>query len=408
MRGDAEQLSKIAERYCIELEHRSPQSHRVGALANLGRVVRRARQWVVRKVREVVQDHWDVGVFDVAFGSLKAFGVYPALYYAGWAWTIPIMEYAPLNTQLWTAAYLFARGRILNEIGRRRFGHGLDELDALRDRLLRIRPRDARHIHRFTLGGVERTVRVRTSRMRAWWDGFRGRSVPRNVVSQSELRRHVGDREFLAEANELRGNPYLYEAVLIQKLLGESAGRAKLLEISAPVRPEHGEARALVSAIGETSAATRARVVEQGDSLATALRRNFGPHPSATAFALRCLHWSLQRRIYREMAALATLEYRLLADLLEGRRVDASPQRASMRRKQAQIRRWIERAGRFSERAKRATSRAGARVLIQSALREARSLGLSVRLARAAAWLGAAAPAPRTTTLRLSAGGYGR
>ncbi|MGI9590514.1 MAG: hypothetical protein ACR2P8_04030, partial [Myxococcota bacterium] len=39
------------------------------------RVLRRLellRQAVVRKGREIIQEHWDIGLFDVGFGSIKA------------------------------------------------------------------------------------------------------------------------------------------------------------------------------------------------------------------------------------------------------------------------------------------------------------------------------------------------
>ncbi len=100
---DARRVTEVAEGYLADLNKRSRAAPPLSRVGRALRVVERSRQWFVRKTRELVQDHWDLGLFDVLFGSVKAFGIYPALYFAGLTWTIPIAEYAPLNTQLWTA-----------------------------------------------------------------------------------------------------------------------------------------------------------------------------------------------------------------------------------------------------------------------------------------------------------------
>jgi hypothetical protein len=386
-RASREKLSRLAERSFAELDEKSRRTLLPTWTGRLLRALELARQWTVRKVRELFQEHWDIGLFDVAFGSVKAFGVYPALYFAGLAWTIPLLEYAPLNTQLWTAGYLFARGQILSQLGRRRYGCALNRLNELRDRTLRIRPRDARSIHRFALDDGKRCVRIRRSRLRAWIDRLRGREPEPNVVLQSELRAMISDREFLFQANPLRSNAYLYEEILLRKILSAAQDRPKLLVRLQPEAPLQGEARGLLDAIGETAAPTRARVIEQGESLAACLRERLGAGFSLTALALRWIHWSYRCRVYRELAELEALEYHLLADLLEGEMVERSRYRPRIRRKQAEIEEWIDRAADFVDRARGATSRAKARALIETAIERARRVGLPVRWARAARWL---------------------
>jgi hypothetical protein len=383
----AEPLARVAVRTLAELNAKSRHGRPPDRAERMLRRLELARQWVVRKLRELFQEHWDIGLFDVAFGSVKAFGIYPALYFAGLAWTIPVMEYAPLNTQLWTAGYLFARGQILSELGRRRYGHSLNELNELRDRVLRIRPRDARSIHRLSLDAGERCVRVRRSRVRAWLERLSGRAPAPNVLLQSELRAMVSDREFLFRANELRSNAYLYEEVLLKKILSNPEDRAALLARLTPEAPLQGEARRLLAVIGETPGPTRARAIEQGESLTAALRERLGSGFSATALALRWISWSHQRRIYRELSQLEALEYRLLADLVEGETVEGSRHLVPIREQQQEIERWLDRAARFGERARRVTSKLQARQLLDDAVQEARELGLTVRLARAARWL---------------------
>jgi hypothetical protein len=382
-----ELLSRLVERTLAELNQKT---RRAGTPARVGRLLRGlelARQWTVRKVRELFQEHWDIGLFDVAFGSIKAFGIYPALYFAGLAWTIPVMEYVPLNTQLWTAGYLFARGQILSQLGRWRYGYTLNQLDELRDLALRIQPRDARSIHRFTLDAGERCVRIRRSRFRAWLDRLRGRAPEPNVLLQSELRAMISDREFLFQANPLRSNAYLYEEILLQKILSAPADRPRLLARLRPEAPLQGEARQLLGAIGETSVPTRARVIEQGERLTAGLRERLGSGFSATVLALRWIHWSHRCRIYRKLAELEALEYQLLADLLEGEMVERSRHLPPIRQKQAEIEAWIDRGAAFVARASGAASRAKAHQLIDSAIEEAQRMGLPVRLPRTACWL---------------------
>ena len=398
-----EPLSVLAERALTELNRKSRRAKSPGRGERLLRLLELAKQWVVRKVRELFQEHWDIGLFDVAFGSVKAFGIYPLLYFAGLAWTIPVMEYAPLNTQLWTAGYLFARGQILSQLGRRRYGHTLNRLNELRDRALRIEPRDARSIHRFSLDQGERCVRVRRSRFRAGLDRLRGRAPEANLLLQSELRAMISDPEFLFQANPLRSNAYLYEEVLLKKILATPEDRPKLLARLEPEAPLQGEARQLLGAIGETTAPTRARVIQQGESLTAALREQLGSGLSATSLALRWINWSHQRNIYRKLAELEALEYHLLADLLEGEMVERSRHLSPIRRKQAEIEAMIDCAASFGGRARSATSRAKAHQLIDSAIEEAGRMGLPVRLARTARWMSPSAPALRQGEVRPAA-----
>jgi hypothetical protein len=400
----AEPFAQVAVRTLAELNEKSRRAAPPGRAGRLLRGLELARQWVVRKLRELFQEHWDIGLFDVAFGSVKAFGVYPALYFAGLAWTIPLMEYAPLNTQLWTAGYLFARGQILSQLGRRQYGHSLNQLNELRDRVLRIRPRDARSIHRLALDEGERCVRVRRNRFRTWLERLRRQAPDPNVLLQSELRAMISDRDFLFQANELRSNAYLYEEILLQKILSTPKGRAALLARLTPEAPLEGDARQLLAAIGETPAPTRARAIEQGESLTAALRERLGSGFSATVLALRWISWSHQRRIYRELTQLEALEYRLLADLLEGETVDGSRHLAPIREKREEIESWLDRAARFCERAKRVSSESQARQLLEDAIPEARESGLTVRLARAARWLSPSAATAQRREGRRAAG----
>ena len=58
----------------------------------------------------------------------------------------------------------------------------------------------------------------------------------------------------------------------------------------------------------------------------------------------------------------------------------------------AEVQRWIGRAEAFASRAQAVATRDEALRLLTSAIAEARSLGLAVRLARAATWWSAGAP----------------
>ena len=106
-----------------------------------------------------------------------------------------------------------------------------------------------------------------------------------------------------------------------------------------------------------------------------------------TSLALRWINWSYQRTIYRKMAELMVLHYRLLADLLDGVSLCESEYLPRIRCQRAEIQAWLERATRFGERAKRLSSKAGAHDLIERGIAEARALGLPVRLARTARFM---------------------
>ena len=366
------------------------------------RVVERSRQWFARKGKELIQDHWDLGLFDIAFGSAKVFGIYPALYFAGLTWTIPIMEYGPLNTQLWTAGYLFSRRQILSKLGERRYGRSLNEMDDLRDHALRIHPRDARRIHRFEYEGVNRTIRIGRSRVFDWIRRLRGLSRESNVVLQSELRAMISDKEFLFQANQLRNNPFLFEEIAIKKILSTSEDRPKLLNRLAPEEPlEDARDRKLFATVGDSLIPAYARVIEQGDSLTQALRRNLGSSFSATSLSLRWVNWSYQRTIYRMLAGLERLSYQLLAEILDGRCIDGSDYVPRICERRAEIQTWIDRATGFGERAKRVLSKPQGHGLAQDGIREAQTVGLPVRLARIALRLSASARKARRNEGRL-------
>ena len=83
MQSDHERLASLARLYAAEIERNGQGRRSATGARRIARGVVRARQWLVRKVREIARDHWDVGVFDLLFGSVKAFGIYPALFFAG-------------------------------------------------------------------------------------------------------------------------------------------------------------------------------------------------------------------------------------------------------------------------------------------------------------------------------------
>jgi hypothetical protein len=382
---DSLRVSEVAQGYLSDLNKRSLLSPPLTRIARSSRVVERTRQWFVRKTRELVQEHWDVALFDVLFGSVKAFGIYPALYFAGLTWTIPIMEYAPLNTQLWTAGYLFGRRQILSKLGERRYGHSLNEMDAFRDRVLQIHPRDARRIHRFRHNDVEWTVRIGRSRAAEWVRSWRGLARDPNVVLQSELRRVISDGEFLFRANELRNNAYLYEQILIKKILSAPDTRFELLDRLERETPlETSADRALLATIGESPIPSYTRVIEQGNSLTETLRENLGSSFSATSLALRWINWSYQRKIYGLLADQERLAYRLIADLLDGKAVSDSDYRRRIFERRSEIETWIGRATRFGDRAKTVVSKREGHVAAGEAIAEARAFGRPVWLARIA------------------------
>jgi len=350
----ARHLEQSAARISAELTRAGRDAAPAGAGRRLLRGFAMLAQAVTRKAKTLLRDHWDIGLFDVLFGSLKAFAIYPALYFAGLAWAIPVMETLPLNTQLWTAGYLAVRGHLLSELGRRRYGHSLNELDALRDHLLRLAPRDARHVHVFRLGGGLRSLRIRHGRIRSWLARRNGGEQEIAVAHPSQLRRLIEDPEFLFRANPLRANPFLYEAVLLARLLATPQAHAGLLALSAPEEPLTAEGRALRAALGESQVLVMARLAEQADSLAVALRGRF----DASAVRLRRRHALQRRAIRRRLRELADLEYRLLAELAEGRSSTASSQAMALRCKQAQLRAELDCA---DELAASATGGSGAR-----------------------------------------------
>lgn len=375
MHRDEARIAKLARWTAIALERRVRAAAPPTAALRLRRALGRAPRWLRRKLSELCREHWDVAVFDVGFGSLKAFGAYPALYCAGLAWTIPLVETTLLNTQLWTAAYLCLRGRLRSALLGARLGVPLERLEALRQARLGGGSRDAR-IHRFAWAGARYTLRVRGSRLHAWLDRLRGRRRRPGELLQSELRRMLGDAEFRHRAEPLRHNPHLYEEVLLARLLTRREERSRLLRAAACEPPLAPEAESLRLAIGEGGAATRARLTALGDALRAAQLRLGLPG--------LCLSWlqASQRRILcRRMAQLEALEYRLLADLARGGTVAASPALPPLRRARERIASGLEQMERLVRRARRVASASEARRLALRALDEARARGVPARRA---------------------------
>jgi len=384
---DAEHMVVLAERYVAELERASDSRSPTGA-ERLRRALTGIWRGFARKTRRLLEEHWDVAAFDVLFGSLKAFGVYPALYFAGFAWAIPVAEYTLLNTQLWTAAYLFARGWLRSQLGRRRYGQPLHRLDGLRHRLLAVRSGQAGDLHRFAWGGEQWVVRVGGSRCRAWLRRLTGGEPEPGVVHRARLRAMLSDAEFRYRADSLRGNPYLYEGVLVRKLLATAADRGKLLAVAEPAAPLREAGAALSRWLDESRVPTRARLLEQADSLARALRRRAGSCPWPTRLALRWLHASHRRAIHRALTELCDLEYRLLAELQSGADLETSRHLEAIAVKRAEIAARVESADRFARRAKDVFSWAQAERLLRSGIGQAQAAGLRPGRVRAARWLG--------------------
>ncbi len=394
MQSDIERVGRDARRLAAELTEAASATRPPRGPARLSRALVHVRLAVARHARSLVRDHWDLGLFDLAFGSIKAFGVYPALFFAGMGWTIPLLEYAPLNTQLWTAGYLLARRKLLSAAGRVRYGRSGEELDALRARLLRMAPRDGHALHRFYLDGEERALRVRRSRLLAWWDRIRGRAAGPGVVLQHELRAMLADPELRFRAEPLRANPYLYERVLVEILQGSEAGRAALAAASTPA-PAEDAALAELLADGEP---TRARIAAEGDALREALRARLGSAGGLVARGLRWLHAGHRRAVRRRLAEIRDLEYRLLASLAGGSEVDRRALTEAIRERRRALSGQLIRATRLAARAGWMRSREAALRQLRVGLREARACGLAVRRASLALrWCGLdAALAPAT------------
>jgi len=350
------------------------------------RVLRRLellRQAIVRKGREIIQEHWDIGLFDVGFGSLKAFLIYPTLFFADLGWWIPVAEVGPLNTQIWTAGYLLLRGEWLSYRGIRRYGRPLKVLDAHRNECLALRPPDASGIHRFEWNDRRFVLRVRRNPVRHAWERLREGHTARNVLLQRELRALVGEA-FNFEVNPHRNNAPLYERILLSRILAQSNARERLLARLSP-EPELGEeGRALRERIGEQGTELAvARVVAAGDRLVTALRQSLGTGFSATAMSLRWIHWSYQRHIYRLLAEEGRAAYMLLSSRLgtEEPGVERGAALRQLARLQAESGPWIAAMERFGAEASAARGELEVRDVVSAGIRDARERGLSVRLA---------------------------
>jgi hypothetical protein len=202
---------------------------------------------------------------------------------------------------------------------------------------------------------------------------------------EGELRRLTSDTEFLFQANELRSNAYLYETILIQKILSSEADRGELLKRLSPEAPlEAVGDRKLLAVVGESLVPAYTRVIEQGNSLTEALRENLGSSFSATSLALRWINWSYQRMIYGLLAEQEHLAYRLIADRLDGRAIDGSDYPGEIRANRAEIETWLGRATRFGDQAKIVSSKQQGHAVAREGIAQARALGRPVRLARLA------------------------
>ncbi|MGH0034616.1 MAG: hypothetical protein ACQGVK_06275 [Myxococcota bacterium] len=365
---------------------RRPRSRWTRPARKLGAGLARA----LRQLRDGLRRHWDVGVFDLAFGSLKAFGIYPALFALGLGWTIPLAEYAPLNTQLWTAGYLVLRRRIASALGRRRFGESLEQLEARRATYLGHPVSDDLARHHLEFGGERRVIVVRRSRWRPIVRRLRGLPPETDVVAPAELRRWLADPELALAAERHRHNPLLYERVLLHLLWDRAEGRRAL---EARLQPE---ARATADARGlePTLEWTRAVLADQTDRLAARLRGG-----GCLAWALRFLHGAYGRKIRSLSVDVQDTTHRLLAALAHDPSAAGEPERSRLRRELAghreQLVIWMRRSEAFVERTDGLGGRAARTRALARELALARSSGLAARRAAAAARLAAARPGAR-------------
>jgi hypothetical protein len=100
--------------------------------------------------------------------------------------------------------------------------------------------------------------------------------------------------------------------------------------------------------------------------------------------ALRWINWSYQRKIYGLLAEQEHLAYRLIADRLDGRAIDASDYPGEIRANRAEIETWLGRATRFGDQAKIVNSKQQGHAVAREGIAQARALGRRVRLARLA------------------------
>lgn len=333
-------------------------------------------------LRRLFRDHWDVGVFDFVFGCVKAFAVYPALFMAGLAWTIPLMEYAPLNTQLWTAGYLILRRRAASKWGERRHGVALDVLDAERERALGIRT--GARPHTFDVAGRRFTLLVDSNHLLALWRRLRGQTLPLGSIELSELRRWVDNREIVVLARGLRVHDFLYERVLLECALRSPASAARLVARATPV--EESQEPALGGLVKVSHTPTRARIGWTADRHATRVSRRFSAC-SREGLALRWLGWSYQRATERALGEVLELEYAYLADLHRGvsRECSTSAERLGAARERVDA--CQRNLDAFAKRTRIAQPGSAAMEQVAREIEMARRDGLSVRLARAVAWM---------------------
>ncbi len=386
MRQDEAQLDRIAADLERELLPRARAARPAKGVARVVRAVERLRQGLTRGFRRLLREHWDVGFFDALFGALKAFGVYPALYMAGLAWTIPLMEYAPLNTQLWTAGYLFVRDKLLSGLGRLRYGYSLRRLDALRGAHLPSVPNGTtRHPLVDAPGGP--CVHIRRSRVAAAWERLRGHAPAAGVLDQGRLRELVADPGFVHVANPLRSNPWLYERVLLRHALADASARERLLEIA--ITDDVPADAAAVELLERSDELTRARLEADRDRLRTVLRALRPVAGAACAAGLSWLLASHRRAVRRAQSGLRHARYQLLADLAGGGTLDEPARVEPVRAARAALRARIACASALVDRIEAASrgrepAEASAQLLAQ-ALAEARASGISARRAGLAA-----------------------
>jgi len=342
------------------------------------RVVSAPAQALWTGIRRLFRDHWDVGVFDLGFGCVKAFVIYPGLFSVGLTWTIPLMEYAPLNTQLWTAGYLVLRRRAASKWGERRYGVALEVLDAERERGLGG-PIGARP-HIFAHAGRCFALSVDSNHLRAVWRRMRGGVLAPGSIELSELRRFVDDSEIVVQARGLRVHDFLYERVLLECALRSPASATALIARATPV----SEARepAFGGLVRASHTPSRARTGWAADRHATRVGRRFTPF-SREGLALRWLGWSYQRATERALSKVLELEYALLADLHRGVS-QQHPGSAEMLAAALEHVRVCQRSlDAFVMRARSAHPGESATQLVAREIEIARAKGLSVRLARA-------------------------
>ncbi len=288
--------------------------------------IKKIKYKFVNPIKTALFRYPDAIVFATLYKIMKSAVLYPLLIYNGNAHLIPSVGMILLNADLWMGVYILVRNQIVNIFGRLKFGHSLDKLHKVRDAILQVE--QSRHLsfHQIVVGGNIVTIDVKKD---VFLDRFKKieKKVFNQGVTVDQLEELVGDEKFIKKAIEYKGKPYIYNEILLSKILHDQDKTLRLTKLIAPknmiddnlmIQKYIKNSRLYIEKISSY-------LIGFDEGLNNKIKTDLGIriiHAHPEVLSLKYQLWRYRRIVNKEIASLRVAEFELLASYLDGKNVN--------------------------------------------------------------------------------------